>query len=181
MFKQLRERKLKHQLLSHYSAMQGFAFKLCGNHHDAEDLVQQAYAQALDNRQQFHHGTRADSWMYRIIQNLYFNINAAKAVRIRKQPFLVIENKQSSLDPSADSRELDQVLSVIASIPDSYREVLILVCIQGFSYKETAELLQLPIGTVTSRLARGRKMIVDGCRKPIIFSPAVSLSPEQQL
>ena len=100
---------------------------------------------------------------------------------MRKQPFLVIESEQSSQDPSAHSRELDQVLSVIASIPDSYREVLILVCIQGFSYKETAELLQLPIGTVTSRLARGRKMIIDGCRKPIIFSPAVSLSPEQQL
>ncbi|WP_426416692.1 sigma-70 family RNA polymerase sigma factor [Aestuariirhabdus sp. LZHN29] len=164
MIKQLKERKLKRTLTELYPQMQRFAMRLCNDHHDAEDLVQQAYSRALERLNQFQEGTRLDSWMYRIVQNLYFNQRNAQAVVARKRPYLVIENEQPDSSEQLEVRKsLERVLETMASMPESFRLVLLLISIEGLSYKEVSVALDLPIGTVTSRLARARKIIVEQC------------------
>ncbi|RRJ84309.1 RNA polymerase sigma factor [Aestuariirhabdus litorea] len=169
MIKTLRERKLKRALTDLYPRMQRFALRLCNDHHDAEDLVQQAYSRALERLEQFEEGTRLDSWMYRIVQNIYFNQRNAQAVVQRKRPYLVIENEQPDSSQQLESRkQLEQVLDLLAAMPEAYRLVLLMVSIEGLSYKEVAATLGIPIGTVTSRLARARKTISEQCNSPTV-------------
>lgn len=153
---------------AYYEQLYRFAMKLCGDVNNAEDLVQQTYVQALAKRDQFVEGTRLDSWLYRILQNLYFNQRQTSAVAERKRHlFLVDDDSEADVSNRLEaSRHLDQVIDVVSDIPEHYRIVLLLIAVEGFSYQEVAESLQLPVGTVTSRLARARSMVVARCLRP---------------
>lgn len=162
----LKHRKQKQALVAVYPQMQRFALKLCGNPQDAEDIVQQAYAQALAHLDQFQDGTRLDSWMYRVVQNVFFNRCAQASVAERKrhllaEPDTVPVSTEQALDAN---RQLTQVMTVIRQMPEHYRMVLVLVTIEGLSYQEVAQTLQIPMGTVTSRLARARALVVEQCQ-----------------
>lgn len=152
-----------------YEQLYRFAMKLCGDVHNAEDLVQQTYAQAFAKREQFIEGTRLDSWLYRILQNIYFNQRNSAATALRKRHLFVVEEEQTTDEPSRldATRSLDRVVDVIGDMPEHYRIVLLLVVVEGFSYQEVADSLQLPIGTVTSRLARARSIVVKMCVNPM--------------
>jgi len=138
-----------------------FARALAGTAHDADDLVQAALEKALARLAQFQPGTRLDSWMFRIMQTTWID-----SLR-RRRPTAPIDDTVIQL-PGADGREvaIDRLRLVALSraiqrLPEEQRAVLAAVAIEGMSYQEAAELLQVPIGTVMSRLARARARLLD--------------------
>lgn len=134
-----------------------FALALCADRDRADDLVQAACERALTRRAQWQPGTRLDSWMFAILRNLWID-------QLRAQPReVVLDDDMIDTLPDGDwNREiearlsLDQVLAVMRELSPVLRSVLALVCVDGRSYKEAAEALGVPIGTVMSRLARAR-------------------------
>lgn len=145
-----------------------FALSLVGNMPDADDLVQAACERALTNWTRFQPGTRMDSWMYRIIQNLWLDGRRRQAVRgesIDPQEIQISDHgKAASL--LEDRLMLDKVRVAMASLPPGQREVLALIAIEGLSYREVAEALELPIGTVMSRLSRAREALLPRLQLP---------------
>jgi RNA polymerase sigma-70 factor (ECF subfamily) len=134
-----------------------FALGLTRSRADAHDLVQAACERALTRTEQWTLGTRLDSWMFRIMQSIWFN-----ELRSRKVQRHHAEREQ--IDPAFASGEQiveDHVLlrgveEAIFALPEHQRAVLMLVCVEGLTYAEAAETLSIPIGTVMSRLARAR-------------------------
>jgi RNA polymerase sigma-70 factor, ECF subfamily len=150
------------ELVSLVPKLRRFAYSLCGNRQDADDLVQGACEKALKNRSQFQAGGRMDSWMYRIIQNLWLDDRRRHKVRGTAidpdDAFLSDEGKAANLPE--DRMMLAQVRVAMDGLPEGQREVLALVAIEGLSYRETAETLNIPVGTVMSRLSRARESLL---------------------
>lgn len=139
-----------------------FALSLSGNAPDADDLVQAACEKALRNAAQFMPGTRMDSWMYRIVQTLWLDDRRKVARR-----GTAVDPEESNLSDSGkaanlpeDRMMLAQTRAAMLELPEGQREVLALVAIEGLSYRETAETLDLPVGTVMSRLSRAREALL---------------------
>jgi RNA polymerase sigma-70 factor, ECF subfamily len=139
-----------------------FALSLCGNAHDADDLVQSACEKALRNAAQFQPGTRMDSWMYRIIQTLW--LDDLRKRKLRGAPVdpmeIAIGDDGKAARLPEDRLMLAQTSAAMASLPAAQRAVLSLVAIEGLSYQEAADVLDVPIGTVMSRLARARDSLL---------------------
>ena len=139
-----------------------FAHALSRNPADADDLTQAAVERALRSKAQWQPGTRLDSWCYRIMRNLW--IDTARS-RIRKEKMeappeeaeRVGEDPRDAIDASLD---LKRVMAAMERLPDEQREVVALILIEGFGYREVSEMLDLPIGTVSSRLVRGRTALL---------------------
>jgi len=135
-----------------------FAHALSRNPADADDLTQATLERALRSRTQWEPGTRLDSWLYRIMRNLWIDTVRSRA---RKEDLHepVEEAEQVGEDPS-DSIEatidLGKAMGAMQRLPDEQREVVALILIEGFGYRECSEMLGLPLGTVSSRLMRGR-------------------------
>ncbi len=139
-----------------------FARSLVGNVQDADDLVQAACEKALRSIDQFRAGSRMDSWMYRIIQNLWLDSRRRDRTRgtaVDPEDAHLSDEGRAARLPE-DRMMLAQVRSAMALLPQGQREVLALVAVEGLSYKETAEILDLPIGTVMSRLSRAREALL---------------------
>lgn len=136
-----------------------FARALSGSADRADDLVQAACERALRAEARFEPGTRLDAWMFRIIRNLWIDgLRAGRQGGARSVP---LEEAAEVADiPAAAKAEaaltLAAVREAIALLPEQQREVIVLVCIEGLSYREAADVLEVPIGTVMSRLARAR-------------------------
>ena len=135
-----------------------FAYGLTGSAADGDDLVQATCERAIANLDSWEIGTRLDSWMFRIAQNLHRNTLRDCGSRARK-----LHDLGQQMAGSTDgTREVENratlaaVRRFIAELPDEQRAVMLLVCVEGRSYKETAEITGLPMGTVTSRLGRAR-------------------------
>lgn len=135
-----------------------FARVIARNVHDADDLVQVAVEKALTRADQWRPESRLDSWMFGIMKNAW--IDEIRARRRRGKVHAPEEAGQNVGDRSAEDR--DTALSVqaaMARLPEEQRLAVALVLIEGLSYKEAAEALGIPIGTLTSRLARGREAL----------------------
>lgn len=138
-----------------------FAFLLSGDMDRAEDLTQETCVRALANSDQWARGTRLDSWMYRIAQNLWYDRLRANKVRG------IVVDIDDALDvvgddgrKVADSRVLlNQVIKCIGELTSEQQVLITLVCVDNMSYREAADTLGVPIGTVMSRLARARKAL----------------------
>lgn len=139
-----------------------FAYSLTNNRADADDLVQAACERALRNEDAFRVGTRMDSWMYRIIQNLW--IDERRKAKTRGTSVNTDDVQLSDQGKAADEPEarmmLTQVRAAMDQLPDEQRSVLSLVAIEGLSYREVAQTLDMPIGTVMSRLSRARERLM---------------------
>lgn len=137
-----------------------FACGLAGSLADGDDLLQTAVEKALTRPDQFRSGTRLDSWMFRIIQTSWLDHRASAAIRLADRPELLerIEGADAARGIEARST-LRTVERLIARLPDDQRTVLMLVTVDGVSYREAAEILAIPVGTVMSRLARARLAI----------------------
>jgi RNA polymerase sigma factor (sigma-70 family) len=129
---------------------------------DADDLVQQTVERALVHRGQWRPGTRLDSWMFRIMKNAW--IDEARA-RTRKAQ--VFSPEEAGLDVGSDGAgemavrlEARAVAAAMARLPDDQRLAVALVLVEGLSYKEAAEVMEVPQGTLTSRLGRGRAALL---------------------
>jgi RNA polymerase sigma-70 factor (ECF subfamily) len=139
-----------------------FAHALARSPADADDLVQGSIERALRSRSQWEPGTRLDSWMYRIMRNLW--IDTVRSRSRREDLHAPIENAESIGDDPRDAIEasidLRKAMAAMQRLPEEQREVVALILIEGFGYRESSEVLGLPIGTVSSRLVRGRNALL---------------------
>ena len=151
--------ELRAELVGLLPRLRRFAYGLTGSLDDGDDLVQGACERALRRLDKFQPGTRLDSWMYRIVQNLWIDQRRARQAR----PEAGMEPADLEALAVGDAeRELDcrlvlaSVQRAVATLPEEQRAILLLVCVEGQSYKAAAEVLEIPLGTVMSRLARAR-------------------------
>lgn len=137
-----------------------FAHGLARNAADADDLCQATVERALLSRQQWQDGTRLDSWMYRIMRNLF--IDQTRSAARRERTF--IDPDQGLAVGSDGAQEAAVELSLVdramATLPDEQREAVLLVLVEGYKYAEAAEIIGCPVGTLTSRLLRGREALM---------------------
>lgn len=150
---------LEQRLVALIPRLRRFARVLTGGRDEADDLVQAALERALDRLAQWQPGTRLDSWLFRIMQNLW--IDWLRGHEGRADRFVPLDDALEL--PGADGRrdgearvELNRVLAAIARLPADQRAVMALVSVEAYSYREAADTLDIPIGTVMSRLARAR-------------------------
>lgn len=152
----------ENELLALLPRLRRFAASLSRNAADGDDLCQAALERALKSRHLWEEGTRLDSWMYRIMRNIW--IDEARARQRRAKTFApegegdhVGDRSDRQMEAIAELSSVDRALS---RLPDEQREVIALVLVEGLAYKEAAEILDIPIGTLTSRLVRGRSALL---------------------
>ena len=150
------------EMLALLPRLRRFARALTGSPADADDLCQATVEKALIARGQWQAGTRMDSWMYRIMRNGW--IDTIRARTRAGQTFLPEETGLSVGDDGAARIEahvaLGEVEAAMRGLPDEQREAVALVLIEGLAYKEAAAVLDVPMGTLTSRLVRGRQALL---------------------
>ena len=140
-----------------------FAHGLSRNPADADDLTQLTVERALRSQGQWQPGTRLDSWSYRIMRNLWIDTVRARSRRERfeappEEAESIGEDPRDKVDAGI---ELKRAMAAMERLPDEQREVVTLILVEGFGYREVAEMLDLPIGTVSSRLVRGRNALLE--------------------
>jgi RNA polymerase sigma-70 factor (ECF subfamily) len=153
--------ELRRELVELLPRLRRFAYALTGDPHRADDLVQEACVRAFANLHQFQPGTRLNSWMFKIVRNLW--LNEKRAFKVRE----IVTDLESAPEPvGEDGRTvvesrltLSRVLDAMSKLPHEQRLLIALVCIEGLSYQEAADILEIPVGTVTSRLGRGRRAL----------------------
>ena len=154
---------IKREMVGLVPRLRRFAYAISGSRDEGEDLVQSACLRALDRLDQFQPGTRLDSWMFRIVQTTWIDRARQRGRRAEvSDPDRLAGTSDGGLGVrSTESRMvLAQVREAMASLPEDQRVVLALVAIEGLSYKAAAETLDVPIGTVMSRLARARSKLL---------------------
>ncbi len=150
------------------------ALRMTRNPADAEDLLQETYLKGYRAFESFTEGTNLKAWLYRILTNTYINMYRAKQRRpdetdLGEGEELFLYRRLSGADQAALSRSTEdeildwvteaEVLDALDALPDQYRQAVLLADVEEFSYKEIAEILDVPIGTVMSRIHRGRKRL----------------------
>ena len=138
-----------------------FAYALSGGPDPGDDLVQESCARALAHPEQYRPGTRLDSWMYRIIRNIWLDQLRASKVRgyVMDLDAAPEPTGEDGRDITESRLTLKQVLQAMGNLPPQQRLLIALVCFEGLSYQEAADTLEIPIGTVTSRLVRARRAL----------------------
>ncbi|HUG87734.1 MAG TPA: sigma-70 family RNA polymerase sigma factor [Actinomycetota bacterium] len=151
--------------------MYGAAMRLTRNPADAQDLLQETYLRAYRGFAGFEEGTNLKAWLHRILTNTYINLYRKRQREPKtvsddevEEWYLYSKLRESDLEPSAEAQVIERlpdedVQAALASLPDVFRMAVILADIEGFSYKEIAAILDVPIGTVMSRLHRGRRAL----------------------
>jgi RNA polymerase sigma-70 factor (ECF subfamily) len=167
----LRER-FERDVLPLLPSLYGAALRMTRNPSDAEDLVQETYLRAFRGFAGFQEGTNLKAWLYRILTNSFINTYRKKQrePQIVEGPedledwFLFDRLGARNVEGSAEEQVLDRlpdtaVKEAVESLPENFRIPVLLADVEGFSYKEIAEIMETPIGTVMSRLHRGRKAL----------------------
>ncbi len=151
---------IRDEIIAALPRLRKFAFALTGCPDRAEDLVQDTCVRALDRAHQWQAGTRMDSWLYRIAQNRWIDMMRSRANKseARLDEAQLPDERSASVSP-AGRHEHNAVRRSVAALPAEQRAIVALVCVNGCSYREASEILDIPIGTVMSRLARARKTI----------------------
>jgi len=134
-----------------------FARALAGNVSDADDLVQTAIERGLAKSDQLHAGAPLAGWMFGILRHAW--IDEARSRARRRRVFVPEELGEQVADPNGAHAQMLPVQQAMERLPDEQREVVGLVLIEGLSYREAADIIGVPVGTVTSRLARGREAL----------------------
>jgi RNA polymerase sigma-70 factor (ECF subfamily) len=141
------------------------ALRMTRNETEAEDLVQDAYLRAYRFFDKFEKGTNFRAWLFKIIRNVYINKYRKASLSPQMMDVADAEASGSLSDTDTPERQIfdklldDDITKALDSLPDDFRLTLIMSDLEGFSYKEIAEILDCPIGTVMSRLHRGRKLL----------------------
>jgi len=154
------------EALVHLDAMYRVALRLTGNPADAEDLVQEAMLRAYRSWDRFTLGTNAKGWLLTILRNLFINEYRRRRRHPETvdldtiEPFAVFENVPEDPQGAFFDRIVDdEVLRALDELPEVFREAVMLSDVEGLSYEEIAKVLDVPVGTVKSRLYRGRRML----------------------
>jgi RNA polymerase sigma-70 factor, ECF subfamily len=140
-----------------------FALRLAGDRHEAQDLVQRACVRALERQHQLQPNSSTLSWLFAILHSVWLNEVRARRIRSHRSIQWTDELTEMVADRSASDPETsvlhEQVINAVERLPDAQRSVMLLVAVEGMSYREAADVLEVPIGTVMSRLARARLTI----------------------
>jgi RNA polymerase sigma-70 factor, ECF subfamily len=149
---------VREQIGSLLPRLRRFARSLTRNPHDADDVVQMAVERALAKLEQWRRDARLDSWMFKIVRNLWIDELRARG---RHGKIFAPAEAGENVGEAVMEREGDlmSVQSAMARLPEEQRLAVSLVLVEGLPYKEAAEVLDIPIGTLTSRLARGREAL----------------------
>lgn len=165
-----KQEDFQEEIIPHLDAMYNFALRLTSDPNDAEDLVQDTIVKAYRFFSSYEKGTNAKAWLFRILKNSYINNYRKKS----KQPSQVDYDEVSSFyetiraDRTDTSdledrmfRELidDDISNALEQLPEDFRTVVLLCDVEGFTYEEIANMLDVPIGTIRSRLHRGRNLL----------------------
>lgn len=165
-----KQREFQSEALPHMDFLYNYALRMTYNSTDAEDLVQETFLKAFRFWDSYEKGTNIRAWLFRIMKNAYIN----RYRKEKKEPETVeydeVENFYNSVrETASESSDLqetlynnlleDDVAIAIAKLPEDFRTVVILCDIEGLTYEEVAEFVDCPIGTVRSRLHRGRKLL----------------------
>jgi RNA polymerase sigma-70 factor, ECF subfamily len=160
--------------MEHLPSLYAGALRMTHNPADAEDLVQEAYLKAYRGFGGFEEGTNLKAWLFRILTNTYINQYRSKQRRPEQQELdevedLYIYRRMGGLEAATLGRTTEDVVldsmtdtdvkAAIDALPESFRLPVLMADVEGFHYKEIAEILDIPIGTVMSRLHRGRKAL----------------------
>lgn len=158
--------------MQYLDQLYGAALRLTRNPSDAEDLVQETYLKAFAAFDQYKKGTNLKAWLYRILTNSYINIYRKKQRQPYQNSLEEVEDWQmggaesmtARSSRSAEAEAIDNipdvdVNSALMALPEEFRMAVYLVDVEGFSYQETADIMQTPTGTVMSRLHRARKIL----------------------
>jgi RNA polymerase sigma-70 factor (ECF subfamily) len=150
--------RVREQLIELLPRLRRFARTLTRHADDADDVVQLALGRALARHEQWDPASRLDSWMYGIVRNAW--IDELRARRRRGQPVDMEEVAEAGIpDPNEAESDMMSVQEALARLPEEQRTAVMLVLVEGLSYKEAAAAMNVPIGTLTSRLARGREAL----------------------
>ena len=165
------EERFESEALPLLMGMYSSALRLTRNPSDAEDLLQETVLRAYRGFHQFQEGTNLKAWLYRILMNTFINSYRKR----QREPQTVSDEEiadwylysklaESGAEPSAEATVLEslpdeEVQEALQSLPEQFRVAVLLADVEGFSYKEIADITGVPIGTVMSRLHRGRKAL----------------------
>jgi len=167
-----RQQEFQTEAVPHKDALYNYALKIVRNSDDAQDLVQETYYKAYKSYHQFQGGTNSKAWMFMILKNTFIN-NYRK---LKREPSKVDydeiediyenikseQSKDNNLDLDFYNNLFDDDLSsALADLPEKMKEVFLLCDLEGYSYEEISEIVDIPIGTVRSRLHRTRKLLQD--------------------
>ncbi|HEY6061004.1 MAG TPA: sigma-70 family RNA polymerase sigma factor [Gemmatimonadales bacterium] len=155
------------EALVHLDSLYRLALRLSGNEADAEDLVQEAMLRAYRSWERYTPGTNAKGWLLTILRHLFINEYRRKRRHPESvdldtiEPFALLDEKQEE-DPQTaffDRIVDEEVLRAVDQLPEAFREAVMLSDVEGLSYEEIAKVLEVPVGTVKSRLYRGRRLL----------------------
>jgi RNA polymerase sigma-70 factor, ECF subfamily len=149
---------VREQIAALLPRLRRFARNLTRNPHDADDVVQIALERALTTLEQWRPDARLDSWMFKIVRNAWIDElrSRGRQNRIFTGPEAGEHVGESTIDRASD---LLSVQAAMARLPEDQRAAVSLVLVEGLPYKDAADVLEIPIGTLTSRLARGREAL----------------------
>jgi RNA polymerase sigma-70 factor (ECF subfamily) len=158
------------EFMPHIDSMYNFAYRLTFDEDEAKDLVQDTYMKAFRFINSFQEGTNAKAWLYRILKNSFINDYRKKSKQPAKVDYQEVEQFYNSEDtPSSATVDLrlettkdmigDEISNALNSLAVDFRTVVILCDLEGFTYEEMAKILDIPIGTVRSRLHRARNLL----------------------
>ncbi len=165
-----RKEDFEKEAMPHINLLQNYAYRMVGNRLDADDLIQETYLRAFRFFNKFEKGTNCKAWLFRIMKNLFINDYRKSQKQPGKVDYGEIENffesiKSDKLDTNDLQEKVfsnlldDDLTTALNSLQDDFKTVVILCDLEGLSYEEIAEFVQCPIGTVRSRLHRGRKLL----------------------
>jgi RNA polymerase sigma-70 factor (ECF subfamily) len=162
------DRAFTDEALSYIDALYGTALRLTRKPQDAEDLVQDTYLKAFRASKQFERGTNLKAWLFTILHNTFRNIRRHDG---RNPVEVDSETVEQAADTAGDDRTPEKLLTratlngdlqaALDSLPETFRQAVWLRDVEEFSYAEIAQIMGVPIGTVMSRISRGRKMLHD--------------------
>jgi RNA polymerase sigma factor (sigma-70 family) len=159
------------EFMPHIDSMYNFAFRLTNDEDDANDLVQDTYLKAFRFINSFSQGTNAKAWLFRILKNSFINDFRKKSKEPAKVDYQDVETTYNSEEDAETNQTVDlrvesvqdligdEIANALNALPVDFRTVIILCDVEGFTYEEMAKILDIPIGTVRSRLHRARMLL----------------------
>jgi len=145
--------------MPHLDALFRTAARVVGDRTEAEDLVQEAYLQAWKSFHRFEPGTNCRAWLFKILFHVIQHHRRKWYSSRRHETDELLEQAVAYVPPGSQHLKDEEVLAAFERLPGQYRDVVLLADVEEFSYKEVAEALKIPVGTVMSRLSRGRKLL----------------------
>lgn len=168
--KSVKDEIFESELLPNIDALHTFAYHLAFNEDDAKDLVQETFLKAYRALDSYESGTNAKAWLFKILKNAYINQYRKKArrpTRVDYEDYIGYQDKEE--DTSVEYMDLrqeifdnlmgDEVTTAVNALPVNFRAVILLCDVEGFTYEEISKIVDIPIGTVRSRLHRARNML----------------------